>query len=86
MSGLTGSQVDDLLRQAEERLSNGSTTGSATDKVKPSQDDAHNQPQLAELKEKLSLRLPQKSTATTKVRSFHIITQRFFFFLQPSLL
>lgn len=74
MSRLTDDQVIDALREAEERLASGSTTDPAVDQVNPSQQDVQRQPQLPEPREKLSLRQPQKSTASTKVSCYFINT------------
>ncbi len=66
MAQLTDGQVDDVLREAEERLaSRGSGTApTVTEKLQKS---TQPQPQPAGTKEKLSVRQLQKSTAPPKV-------------------
>jgi DNA-binding NarL/FixJ family response regulator len=66
MAQLTDDQVDDVLREAEERLASRGSEITPT-VVKKLQSGTQPQPQPAGTKEKLSVRQLQKSTAPPKV-------------------
>lgn len=68
MDEITDTQVDDLLRQAEERLSQAVAPVPKADSQQQ-KNDSLDPPPKVNTKEKLSVRHPQISKAPTKVRS-----------------